>query len=248
MHGPTVNIPNGDHMKTIEYGTLPLHHSLSTTAKQGNVLKGLNNASLLSIGQLCDDECIAVFDKRHLHVYKHGTLILKGNRNWTDGLWDVEIKSQQQQLNVIVRKDTTKHDLAEYLHKCAFSPPLSTFNRAIKKGHFITWPGIEHVNFERIITNLVPTAKGHLDQERTNLQSTKHSNQNVMNDDAEPIDGIATKTWHNAALLYAFTPKQKTYSDQTGRFPFRSSRGNEYIMVMYDYDANAILVAPLKNR
>ena len=43
-------------------------------------------------------------------------------------------------------------------------------------------------------------------------------------------------------------PKETTYSDQTGRFPYRSSRGNEYIMVMYDYDSNAILATPLKNR
>ena len=113
-----------------------------------------------------------MFDKRHLHVFKHDTLILKGQRNWTDGLWDVEIRPQQK-LNVIIRKDKTKHDLAEYLHKCAFSPPLETFRKAIKKEHFVTWPGIDEINFEKIITNLVPTAKGHLDQECANLQSTK---------------------------------------------------------------------------
>ena len=43
------------------------------------------------------------------------------------------------------------------------------------------------------------------------------------------------------------TPKLTTYSDQTGRFPHRLSCGNEYIMVMYDYDANAILATWLKN-
>ena len=38
------------------------------------------------------------------------------------------------------------------------------------------------------------------------------------------------------------------YSDLTGRFPYTSSRGNQYIMVAYHYDANAILVEPIKNR
>ena len=57
---PTVDIPNGDYMKTIESGTLPLHHLLLSAAKQCNVLEGLNNVSLLSIGQLCNNECIAV--------------------------------------------------------------------------------------------------------------------------------------------------------------------------------------------
>ena len=36
--------------------------------------------------------------------------------------------------------------------------------------------------------------------------------------------------------------------DLTGRFPFCSSRGNEYILIGYHYDANAILGVPLKNR
>ena len=37
-------------------------------------------------------------------------------------------------------------------------------------------------------------------------------------------------------------------TDQTGAFPHKSSSGNQYIMVLYAYDPNAMLVAPLKNR
>ena len=40
----------------------------------------------------------------------------------------------------------------------------------------------------------------------------------------------------------------KVFSDQTGKFPIISSRGNKYIMVMFVEDANAILVEPLKLR
>jgi hypothetical protein len=38
------------------------------------------------------------------------------------------------------------------------------------------------------------------------------------------------------------------YSNQTGRFPVTSSRGNRYIMIVYDYDSTAILAEPIKNR
>jgi hypothetical protein len=38
------------------------------------------------------------------------------------------------------------------------------------------------------------------------------------------------------------------YTDQTGRFPVISRRGNKHIMVLYDYDSNSILVEPIKNR
>ena len=36
--------------------------------------------------------------------------------------------------------------------------------------------------------------------------------------------------------------------DLTGHFPHCSSRGNNYILVAYHYDSNAILGEPLKNR
>ena len=36
--------------------------------------------------------------------------------------------------------------------------------------------------------------------------------------------------------------------DLTGRFPYCSSRGNEYLLISYHYDANAIQGIPLPNR
>ena len=36
--------------------------------------------------------------------------------------------------------------------------------------------------------------------------------------------------------------------DLMGRFPYRSSRGNGYILVGYHYDRNSILVGPMQNR
>ena len=38
------------------------------------------------------------------------------------------------------------------------------------------------------------------------------------------------------------------YTDLTGRFPMKSSQGNEYILVAYHYDANYIHGIPIKNR
>ena len=220
-NGPQVNLPDGSIMDTIETRILPLNNLLSTMAKTGNVLKGLTNASFLSIGQLCNDNCIAVFSKYRLCIYKNGCLILKGVRNWTNGLWDVVVPQTCQSINVIVRRDRTKHELAEYLHKCAFSPALSTFQKAIRMGHFISWPGIMDINFKNFITNIFPTAKGHLDQERSNLRSTKMNTNKKTDDDFFPKND-ATKKYKNAAMLYPITPKLTTYSNQMGRFPQRS--------------------------
>ena len=38
------------------------------------------------------------------------------------------------------------------------------------------------------------------------------------------------------------------YADLPGRFPYKSSQNNEYMMVVYHYDSNSINVTPLKNR
>ena len=40
----------------------------------------------------------------------------------------------------------------------------------------------------------------------------------------------------------------KSFSDQTGWFPVTSIRGRKYIMVMANYDSDAILAEPLTSR
>jgi hypothetical protein len=42
------------------------------------------------------------------------------------------------------------------------------------------------------------------------------------------------------------TGQIKTYL--TGRFPTTSLSGNMYILILYDYDSNSVLSAPMKNR
>ena len=83
-------------------------------------------------------------------------------------------------------------------HHCQHS------NAQLIKETFLSWPGIENINFKKIITNLTPTAKGHRDQERVNLKITKASEEM---DDFEPTDIIANKTWENAATIYQYLKK-----------------------------------------
>ena len=48
--------------------------------------------------------------------------------------------------------------------------------------------------------------------------------------------------------MFDSSPTGLAYIDLTDRFPYRSERGNEYILVGYHYDANAILCTALKKR
>jgi hypothetical protein len=87
------------------------------------------------------------------------------------------------------------------------------------------------------------TTKVHLNQQRKHVRSTKVKDPKVIMAEPDLDQGIKTQ------YVYAATiDAGQIYTDQTGRFPVISSKGNKYIMILYDYDSNAILVQPIKDR
>jgi hypothetical protein len=144
----------------------------------------------------------------------------------------------------------TKTKLAEYLYGCCGSPVSSTWwQTAIANGNFITWPGIDSISINKHLPKSVDSAKGNMDQERKNLQSTKTPLAVTTNNDFFPqADSPNKKTFAACATIQPFTAKNTAYHDLTGRSPHRSSRGNEYLLIVYDYDSNSILHCALKNK
>ena len=49
-------------------------------------------------------------------------------------------------------------------------------------------------------------------------------------------------------FISVYDPRATIFTDQTGKFPLRSSRGNHYQMVVHDIDSNSTWVEPMKNR
>ena len=175
-----VKLPDSTIIQATHKGIIPLHHSLLSQAQQAYSFPKITNSSLISIGQICDDNCTAIFNKQDLKIYKDtdvhivsGKSIINGTRNDTDGLWDIHIHSNDTQPQIIIRKDKTKMDLATYIHACLFSPPTQTLQQVVCKGHLLSWPGIHDLNFQKLLRTTKATALGLLDQERSNLQSTK---------------------------------------------------------------------------
>ena len=72
-------------------GNIPLATSLNTHLKKVHIFDVLHSASLISLGQLCDDEFVSILDKNEINILKGKTLILKGHKNKTDGIWDLPI-------------------------------------------------------------------------------------------------------------------------------------------------------------
>ena len=87
-NGPVVHLADNSTIKSTAVGTLPLTTLLSTQAKEAHVFSELQHP-LLSLGQLCDDNCDILLTKSKLIAKKNNKIILMGSRNKTDGLWDV---------------------------------------------------------------------------------------------------------------------------------------------------------------
>jgi hypothetical protein len=99
-----------------------------------------------------------------------------------------------------------------------------------KNGNFTSWPGLTEHAVEKHLSKSTSTTKGHLNQQRQNARATKIKYTKVIVTEPDLDHGIKTQ------FVYAATiDAGQIYTDQTGRFPVVSSKGNKYIMILYDY-------------
>ena len=234
-------MPNGQQIQSI--GTTNIDWpTLPSTATKAHILPDLNPHSLVSIGILCDHDCTATFNKHAVTIHRHNQPILTGPR-LPNGLWSLPLHptNTQHQANTLFTPQT-QQKMVQWLHAAAFSPSTSTFIDAIQRNFFATWPGLTSDVVWRYLPQSDATVKGHLDQQRQRKRKQPVS-------DETPPTGIGTRS-HTiySAIVDPSAPTGRTYSDLTGRFPVQSNRGANYILVVYEYDSNAILVRPLRNR
>ena len=229
-------MPNGSILTTNKQCTLHIP-TLSTNATSGYILPGLKKHSLISIAKLCDNDCIATFTKKDVTITKNNKSIWKGQRDNTTKLWMLPLPPEHHQVNNVHTMDTVLQQI-QYLHACAGYPTKTTWLQAIKNGYFATWPIITYKTVQKYLTEPEPTIKGHINQIKQNTRSTQTLTKKQKEPEATD-EAIYT-------AIHAIT--DKIYSDQTGRFPVTSSKGNKYVMVLYHYKSNAILVEPIKSR
>ena len=160
------------------------------------------------------------------------------------------------------------------MHAACFSPTISTFIKAIKNNHFTTWSGLDEHLITKHLPTSEAMLKGHLTDERHSLQSTKlrrsprlkhlqstqskqplkpkpsstnTSEWKEIDEDFFPIaDSPSIKAEQIIYHMHDNTwTRNKGFMDLTGRFPYKLARGYEYLLIAYNYDANAILVQPV---
>jgi hypothetical protein len=242
----TVRLPNGATMESSHTAELDIPR-LNTAASKAHVFPGMANHSLLSVGKLCDEGYIITFKQASVTICdSENAQILSGPRDLNTGLWRINLKQTNNHIpepianNVYELRNTVA--LVHYLHKALFSPTKSAMLQAVKDGHLITWPGLTEDAISKHLKLTPATAMSHMNQRRQNIRSASKA---PIADQPTPDTDLGTKTH----LVYAVAVDQRQlYTDLTGKFPVRSSKGNSYVMVCYVYDCNYVKVIPMKFR
>jgi hypothetical protein len=220
-------------------------HELNAAASKALVFPGMTNHSLLSVRQLCDKGYIVTFNHASVTVdNSQKSQILNGPRDLDTGLWRINLNQDNNHIpepienNVYELRNTGA--LFHYFHKALLSPTKYALLQAVKDGHLITWPGLTEDAIHKHLKLTPATDMGHMNQRRQNIRSTSKT---PIADAPTADTDLGTKTH----LMYAVMVDQgQLYTDLTGKFPVRSSKGNSYVMVCYVYDCNYIKVIPMK--
>ena len=276
-NGIQVLLPNKQTLQSTHEGTLNIPE-LPIQARRAHIFPHLASGSLLSIGQLCDAGCSALFDKHKLYIFYNGKIILQGTRQQSK-LWTID-KDNHHSLNSVIDAPTIAERI-EFYSRSLFSPTLSTLEKAIKAGFLSSFPVVTTKQLRKWPPQPVATTKGHMNAQRANLRSTRQASNNmslttlspniqthvIPEDDSSPSSpttAIApvslpkpttllhpvTKNNSRTNSVYAacLPMTGEAYSDQTGQFPIPSSAGNKYIFVLYDYDSSYITAIAIPSR
>ncbi|KAL7537341.1 hypothetical protein ACHAWF_005737, partial [Thalassiosira exigua] len=129
-----------------------------------------------------------------------------------------------------------------YYHAAAGFPVKSTWIDAVRAGNYATWPGLTVEAIQKYYPETNATQEGHMHAQRQGIKSTKKQK-------LEKEKSVAKAQPKEHDIFLKIVDLQETiYTDQTGQFPYLSSKGNRYIMVAVHIDANYIAMEPMKNR
>jgi hypothetical protein len=247
--------PNGSIMRSTHEAELDLPH-LPPTARHVHIVPELQSLSLISMGQLCDSGCSITFDADTVRVTYDNVIVLSGTRTTKTKLWHLDLSSTPQYAPKIIHQangaigSATPAELIAFAHATLFSPTLSTLHSALAQGFLTNFPGLNTRTLRKYPPQSIAMIKGHLDQSRKNQRSTKSTTSTTTANEHETCFPTSNNPNTRTHSCYAtiMEPTGQIYSDQTGRFVVPSSNGNNYLMILYDYDSNAILAEPMRTR
>ena len=140
-----------------------------------------------------------------------------------------------------------------YLHAAAGHPTKHTWMKAIARGNYNSWPLINVRNVRKYFPESEETQLGHMRGARQGVRSTRPSAFSTLGEESEPPHILAMeKKGDIYTKIYELGQEERLsntmFSNQTGEFPFVSSRNNKFIMIVHHVDSNSTWVEPLKNQ
>jgi hypothetical protein len=257
--------PKGDRLLTTEDLQLLLH-KLPPAAKTAHRAPGITH-NLVSAATLADAGCELFFHKTGCEISLNGEIILRGWRDPTTRLWrislipdngntivpsDQTVTLPQPQANNIYECSNTQQ-LIQFYHATMGYPVISTWIKAIDLGYFRGWRGLTPDRVRRFIKPSAINKLGHMDQTKAGTRSTKSSRipqpeSPPPPDSMKPPNQAPQNDKTNMVFLTIAEVNGQLFTDQTGRFPVTSNKGNNYIVIFYVVDANYIKSYPIKSR
>ena len=249
-----VNLPNGTTIQASHSARLPFN-KLTERAREAHVLPDLKAHSLISVPKLADEGYITLFmeGQKGVVVYRANDItftasnepVLQGCRD-ISGLWKITTSEHgndraTHQLNNVYDLPSTEA-VIRFLHAAAGFPVKATWITAIKNGQYDTWPNLTAELVDKYFPESAATQKGHMKKQRQNVRSTKIR---VLTEQSNPKQ--EQQRPHREVYIKIYNAHDTIYTDQTGRMPIVSNRGNRLVMVIFEVDSNYIDAEALKD-
>jgi hypothetical protein len=128
---------------------------------------------------MCDSGCAITFTAKKVAVTNGATTISPGQRDKGPGLWRAPLgnttSAQAAPEHCVHNVYEQKYikDTITYVHACCFSPVQDTWLKAIKNGHFATWPSVTVDNARTYLPKSDTMVKGHMNHIRQSIWSTQ---------------------------------------------------------------------------
>eukprot|EP00804_Cyclotella_cryptica_P012181 CCRYP_009863-RC/>CCRYP_009863-RC protein AED:0.40 eAED:0.41 QI:0/0/0/1/0/0/4/0/437 len=222
-------------------------------AREALVVPGLKPKALMSVSPLANNGYTTIF-----HPYQQGvTLQSHGNlstcaprgRN-TAGLWTVPLTD-----DTTISHSLNVDEAALSVYDLPSTKEIFTCSSGISNKSNVThgspqWQpchlpiGLTPDNINKHFPESEETQKGHMRQARQGVRSTKVPDEDAVLE-TKPKPGVK----HKDVYLFVFDATGKTmYTDQSGPFPRKSRRNNQYIMIAVELDSNYIDAKLLQTR
>ena len=88
-----VVLPNGANIVSNTMANLNIE-GLTDEGTEARLFENIR-VNLISLGQLCDDDCIITLSKKKAQVRKHNKLIMEAQRNLQNGMWIFDMSRKQ---------------------------------------------------------------------------------------------------------------------------------------------------------